>query len=156
MSHVAHMQDPWLICEWVVSQVWISHVKDMNESCHTPKSVMLKVGMSRVAHMNEWVMSHTWKSHVAHMNESGRRYKWVMSNIYMSRKLRRDLHINESCHTHEWVMSHIWMSHFAYTNESWVINCVEIHSSTSPYGMALVSRYLYLRWYILISIYIDI
>jgi len=46
----------------------MSHVTNMNESCHT----------------NEWVMSHQWMSNVTHINEPCYKYEWAISNKRMS------------------------------------------------------------------------
>ena len=59
--------------EWVMSHIWMSHVKHMNEWCHA----------------YEWVMSHKWMSHVTYMNESCHTNEWVMA------------HMNQSCHTYQ-------------------------------------------------------
>ena len=85
--------------EWVMSNMWMSHVPHMNESCPTC----------------EWVMSHVWMSHVPHMNESCPTCEWVMSHVWMSHAL----HMNESCPRYEWVMFHIWMIHIRY---EWVMS----------------------------------
>ena len=58
----------WMIYEWVMSHIRMSHVAHMIESCHT----------------YEWAMPHIWLSHVTHMNESWRTYDQVMSHIWMS------------------------------------------------------------------------
>jgi len=58
MSHVTDMNESCHRYEWVMSQIWMSHVTDMNESCHR----------------YEWDMSQIWMSHVADMNESCYRY----------------------------------------------------------------------------------
>ena len=79
-----------------MSQLWMSHVTHMNESCHT----------------YQWVMSQLWMSHVTHTNESCHTYRWVMSQLWMSHVT----HTNESCHTYRWVMSQIWMSHVTHTS----------------------------------------
>jgi len=64
--------------------MWMSHVTQMNEPCHTGEWVM-----SVKSHTNESVMSHKWMSHVTHMNESHDTcvsvvwcYRWVMSHIW--------------------------------------------------------------------------
>ena len=106
--------------EWVMSHIWMSHVKHMNGSCHTHEWVTSHIWMSHVKHMNEschtheWVMLHVWMSHVTHMNGSCHTYEWVMSHIWISHVT----HMNQSRHTYEWVMSHIWMSHVTHMNES--------------------------------------
>jgi len=91
--------------EWVMSHIWMSHVTDMNESCHT----------------YEWVMSHIWTSHVTH--------EWVMSQIWTSRVT----HMNESCHMRVgsqclkdfegacgWVMTHINESPKKMSQKIWL------------------------------------
>ena len=65
-------------CECIMSCIWISHVRRIDESCHT----------------YEWVMSHIWMSHVIHMNESCHTYEWVVSHVRMS-------------HIYAWVKSRI-------------------------------------------------
>jgi len=80
-----------------MSQVWMSHVSRMNESCLT----------SRGTKNPDWVMSHVWMSHVSHMNESCLTYEWVMT--HEESWLSHIPHMNESCLTCEWVMTHIWI-----------------------------------------------
>jgi len=73
-----------------MSQIWMSHVADINESCRRYEWVRSYV------RMYEWVMSHIWKvewllapsslshiwmSHVADMNESCRRYEWLIRAV---------------------------------------------------------------------------
>ena len=41
-----------LTCKWVMSHIWISHVANINESCHTYKWVMLHIRISHVTHEN--------------------------------------------------------------------------------------------------------
>jgi len=92
-----------------MSQLWMSHVTHMNESCHTYECVTSK----------SCVMSRTWMSHVTYIDESCHTYKWV---IWMSHVT----HMNESWRTYEYVtskscvMSHTSMSHFSHSpiNES--------------------------------------
>ena len=54
--------------EWFMSHMWMSHVRHMNESCHT----------------YEWVMSHIWMSHGHSFDASCKAYEWVMSHIWTS------------------------------------------------------------------------
>jgi len=104
--------------EWVMSNLWISHITHMNKSCHTC----------------EWIMSHMWTSHVTHMNESRHTYEWVISHICMTHVT----YMNESRHTYEWVMSHIWMSICAC---DWLIVYVRrIHYSVAKIHMAKIHR----------------
>jgi len=101
VSYVTHMND---LHFWIAhgahvqhSTMWMSHVKQMKDSCQT----------------YEWVMSHTYssidgrctqRSHVAYMNESCHTYKWALSHMWMS----HDTRTNESWHSYEWVMSHVY------------------------------------------------
>jgi len=57
--------------EWVMSNIWISHVTHANASRHTCEWVMSHTWMSHVTHKNDWC-------HVTHMNESCRTYEWLM------------------------------------------------------------------------------
>ena len=71
-----------LVCEWVTSNMCMSHVTHVNESWHA----------------YEWVMSHTWMSHVSHvtcMIESCHTCKWAMSHLWMC----HGTHVKES-HVH--------------------------------------------------------
>ena len=97
----------------VMSHMWMRHVTNTNESCHTREE-----GIARM-----------WMSHVTCMNESCHTYEWVMSHLNESCHTLRDegmshiwmshvTHMRESCDTYEWVMSHIWMSHVTHMNES--------------------------------------
>jgi len=54
-----------LCFKWSMSQVFMSHVTRMNESCHNVTY--------------EWIMSHRWMSRVKRMNESRQTYEWVAS-----------------------------------------------------------------------------
>ena len=89
--------------KWVMSQTWMSHVTDMNESCHRHEWVM--------SH-DEWVVSHTWTRHVAQVRGAvPMACKRVMSQAWLRHVAQVMSHMNEWYHTHEWVMSHTWMSH---------------------------------------------
>jgi len=76
----------------------VSHVTNINESCHT----------------YEWAKSHIWMSHITHANGTCQMYQWVMWHISKSHVTR----INESSHTYQWLMSHIWKSQVTYMSES--------------------------------------
>jgi len=119
-----------------MSHIWMSHVTQMNESCHTC----------------EWVMSHMWMDHVAHAKKSRHTllstsrtrsqefaschitmghvpYEWVMSHNHESCPVegRRKnspgvrshvTHMHASCHTYECVMAHKQIGRATRTNES--------------------------------------
>ena len=80
------------------------HVTHMNASCHAYEWVMPDIWMS---HVHIWISHIAYTSHVTHMHESCRTCEWVLSHVWMSHVTR----VNESCNTCEWVMSHIWRSH---------------------------------------------
>jgi len=85
----------YLLYEWAMSHIWMSHVSHMNESCLT----------------YEWVMSHIWTSHVSHMNESCLTYEWVMSHICIHKwdmTYSCEWDMTYSC---EWDMTHSWVRH---------------------------------------------
>jgi len=129
----------YMTFEWVMSQIWMSHVTHMNEPCRTFEWVMSHIWMSHVEHLNASVRRqhrrsplpttcdskhmtwHIWMSHVntlkwvtSHICMSDVTHEWVMSHIWIIHVT----HLNESCHTYEWVISHIWMSHITHMNES--------------------------------------
>ena len=137
--------------EWVVCQVWMSHVTYMKATRETYESTMSKferdishvfdvtsecralvyqshVWMSHVTRMQEschaykWILSHIWISQVTHMNKSCHTYEWVMSHVWMS----HGTHMNESCQTHEWVMSHVWMSHVTRIHRYQQTSCARV------------------------------
>jgi len=126
--------------------IWMSHIislldrttsAHMNESCHTWMSHVTQ--MNESCHPDEWVMSHGWRSHVTHMDiwiESRqnpfacapffKRVTWLLhmcniSNSYVSHYssifvtwlihmcdmtysyMWHDSLINESCHIYVWL-----------------------------------------------------
>ena len=86
MSHGTHMNESWHTYEWVMANIWMSHIQYyLYSQVPTP--------MSHVAHMNESAPQQM--SHVAHRNESWHLNKWVMSRIWMSHGTLT----NESCRT---------------------------------------------------------
>jgi len=87
------------LCFRVLTQIRMSHVPHMNESCpHT----------NELCHTYEWIMSHIWICHVTHMNESYHTYEQGLSHIWTNK-----------CHTYEWVWPHIRMNHIAHMNKPW-------------------------------------
>jgi len=74
--NVTHMNESCHTHEWVLSNVWMSHI-----------------WMSHVTHMNECCqtydqgMSHVWMSHVTHMHESYHTYEWVTSHMWIMTSL---------------------------------------------------------------------
>jgi len=103
-DHVPHVT-------WAMSQIWISLVTRLNESCHTHGRVMSHILMNRVE-------SHIWVSHT---------YEWVagrsrsfFSNLSLVANMDTSLHthVNAACRTCGWVKSHIWMRHGTLVNES--------------------------------------
>ena len=62
---VTHALDTYsptnLVREWIMSRMWMSHVTNVNESCHACEWVLSRMWMSHESiHTCEWVMSHTW------------------------------------------------------------------------------------------------
>jgi len=130
MSHVANMNESCRTYEWVMSHIWTSRIAHMNESCHRCACVMSKIWLSHVAHVHESCCTYDEVS-VAHMNESCHTYGWVASHIWMSDAT----HMNESCHTYEWVMSHSWMRHVTLHNRmpNRIFGCWNINESCRTY-----------------------
>ena len=83
-----------------MSHIWMRHVTHMNASCHTYEWVMSNIWMSHVAnsmshvtnvsashHTYKRVMLHMWRSHVTHMKEPCHSHeKWFQCH-----------ELNESC-----------------------------------------------------------
>jgi len=68
MWHVARVNESYHVCEWVTSQVSISHVTYVNESSHAGDA-------------KEWVTLQVWISHVAHVNEPSEPLSWVLCHF---------------------------------------------------------------------------
>jgi hypothetical protein len=84
---------------WVMSHMWMSHGKHMNETCQTC----------------EPVMSHTWMSHVTQMNGSCQTYEWVMSCMWLS-------HIT---HAVEWALEKYCDIGFHMLHSTRIKHCVK-------------------------------
>ena len=112
--------------------IWMSHVKHMNESCHT------FTHMDESCHTYGWVMAHIWMSHGTHMDESCQfktcdetrvEFKRVtrlihmccMTHLYVHHKL---LFVTWLLQFFDWpracVTCHIWMSHINESRHSHV------------------------------------
>jgi len=87
MSHVTLISESCHTCEWVMSHVWMSPVR--NDRVRWVSRVWIR-------HMSGMLISY-----VTRMNESCHTYEWVMSHVWMGLVT----HISESCHTYEWVIS---------------------------------------------------
>ena len=109
-----HLNDSCHICEWVMSNVWMSHATRVNES---PVRVVLPKKCEWVMLEYICVMVHTQMSHGTHTNDSWHTHKWAMAHTQMS----HGTHTNEPWHTHKWVMAHTQMSHGTRTEESWCV-----------------------------------
>jgi len=142
--YAARVASSFDMYEWVMSQIWMHHVTDMNESCQKYEWVMLHIWMSHVTHMNDscHVLQNVSRSGMQHesairsppllprMSESCHKCECVMSQIWMSHVTD----MNELCHRYEWVMSHKWMGHVIHSKILQGLVC-----STSP----LFDRLLY-------------
>jgi len=134
----------FVICEWVMAHIWMSHVTCMNESCHTCQFNVCRGIIIYHSSMNEWY--HIWMSHIcAYMNKTchtdefnfghGRKESWHTDEFNFCRGICHPwmshgtyewdtahiwmssvTHMNESCHTYEWVMSHRWTNHVTQMN----------------------------------------
>jgi len=140
------------------SHIWMSHVTQMNESCHTWMSHVTFYHLMPLRvhfHILSAQVDLIWVSLVKRVNES--RHNTSMSHV---------THTNESCHTYEWgmpwrmrhvtfyhtiplrvpfncllaadkfdfvyVMPHIWMSHV--TTHQWVMAHIWMSHVTSTNG----------------------
>jgi len=105
MSHVTHINESCHTYQWVVSHIWTSHITHSHGSCHT-KSRLMSHMKSRDSRDRSCGPQKREISNVARNEPS----EWVVSHICMSHVP----HMNESCHLYEWVMSHIRTSHATY------------------------------------------
>jgi len=101
MSHVSHVNESCLLCEWVIRTTHKSH-------SHTLTNYIL--------HTFSWVMSYT------HINESCLTCERVMSHMWLSnqiytRMIRLVLWMSHVSRVNI-VMSHLLMSHVPHVNES--------------------------------------
>jgi len=104
------------IYRWVMSQIWMSHVTYMNESCHPCFIVRIYRERDRLFLLHTptdlWCTLRETPIHinVTHMNASCHTCAWVISHIWMSNVT----HMNASCHACTWhayecLMSHLWI-----------------------------------------------
>ena len=79
-----------LICGWVTSHMWMSHVTHVNRSWHT---------YAWVTCAYEWVNADIWMGHVTHVNGSRDTCEWVTSHMWID----HGTHMREShAHMNEW------------------------------------------------------
>jgi len=103
MSHITHIDELHLACQWVMSRVWMKHV---TRKSNTASRLWLYCGY--VTHVNEachvywWSLSYVPMNHVTRMNESC--HTWS--------KARAELRLQLHC-----AMSHMWMRHVTYIDE---------------------------------------
>jgi len=120
MNETCHTHE----CEWVISQLWKSHVTHMNASCR--------------AYL--WERSHVWTGYVMRMYESCHSHEWVISHKRMSRVTRMShmwmshvTHMNELHHTYECIMSHVWMSRATRMSHLWMHHVTRMNASCHTY-----------------------
>jgi len=122
--------------QWVMRQIWMSHVTRTSESCLTCISCE-----SLLSHTQ---MSHGTRVHATHVNESDSyspsnvtelQMCWVLSHVWMTHVTRVNhvTHVNDSCHTCQWVMSKIWVCHVthiyaSYCTPRWVDESSHAHA----------------------------
>jgi len=97
--------------EWVMSHIWMNHVRHTNESCHTYEVVMSHIwssqcwdqtpGISYITPREAWG---SWTSHARDMDVSCHTCKWVMSH----ERMRSD-------------MMHSYVRHDSFIRETWLI-----------------------------------
>jgi len=66
MSHVSRMHESCLIYEWVMPHIWMSHVSDMHESCLTYECVTYEWVMSASRMRND---SFIYETRLIHMRD---------------------------------------------------------------------------------------
>ena len=118
MSHVTHANESHYPCRWVMSQIYMSHVTQMNDAFSKP--VDGHEGVKESRHTCEWVSLHAYKSHVTNRNETCHTNEqhllladstWkkrvaqdaVAHDSVMSRtRMGHDTRIKLTCHTYGW------------------------------------------------------
>jgi len=128
----------------------MSHVTNVDESCHTYESVSSHMRMdvlleppalrhvtctNRSREIYEKAMSHMWMSHARYMNESCHMYQLL---------IWRNTTLSVSCHVYAWVMSDICMGLITNVNQSYHIyeSCLAITHFTQK-----ASRLMYICIY---------
>jgi len=130
VSHLtAHIHESSYRYQWVILQIWMSHVALLESSYSAYSWVILQISMS---HVNEYVWQgpcqknsgsvskkfeyNRYVSHLTgHIHESSYRYQWVMSHVLVV--------FGKSWHGPWWVMSRIRMNRVAHMN-AWVMSYV--------------------------------
>ena len=134
MSHVSHVNESCVTCEWVMCHMWMSHVSHVNES-HTYES-------SNVTYLNESCHARiSWRVQAATQRAPPSCNRvWQCAAAMCCSVLQRVaaccsvlqrgvvccsnikgttiVQSNDSRHTFELVMSHMWMSHVTHVNDS--------------------------------------
>jgi len=59
MSHVSYVNESCLVCEWVMSHMWMSHVSYVNESCLVCEWVRFRV--TQLIHVCDMTYSHVYR-----------------------------------------------------------------------------------------------
>jgi len=156
MSHVTYMNVSYYSCTWMcicerggwvcLSTRWMSHVTQINESCHIYECVILQLYMSVYAWegggecvctfviLQVYMSVYMWEGRASlferSMKESWRADQWVVSHTWMCHItgvhecvcVRGGGRVGLSARwmslvTHQWVMSHIWKSHITGVHE---------------------------------------
>jgi len=109
-------------------RIWMSHVTQISESCHTYEWVMSHKSVSHVVHISRQSTSNVthWPidslaSHVYYcatcLIHIKAEHKYNDTQAFL-KPVSHVTHMNESYPTYESVTSHIWMSVVAHMNES--------------------------------------
>jgi len=116
MSHVSYVHESCQICEcvmprweWLSPYIWMSHATYLNESCHTCERV---TSCKWVSHATYTSRFWTCECVMLHMWMSHATQMCVM--FWACEWLNHVACVNESCHVCVWVTSHVWMSHATY------------------------------------------
>ena len=150
------------IYEWVMSQLWIRQVSNMNEcvvwSRIASSSFSVCLRISRVTCTNEMscVMSHLWIVIVPvwrHVNESWPAHELATPNVWLSARLSHEpplflvlftSHVwmgwIASCHIYEWVVTHARLHHVTHMNK-----CA-VSRTASSFGVCVDESYHMQEW----------
>ena len=125
MSHVTHMNESCHTSERVMSHIWTSHVQcknelrlsDRNASCHTNECFMSHTRLSHVARTNCNVTHFLFKCTTAHAYIT--HYACITYNdmIHAWHSIHTQSDTHTECYTHEWSATYVSVAKEPYKRD---------------------------------------
>jgi len=138
----------------VVSQMWMSHVTNENEACHTRggrntnASCHTYMDIKESCHIYYWVMSHMHTNHVTHGLEYGmpsisRLLK--IKGLFCKRALQKRRYSAKSGPMCKRVMSYKWLSKRRICTHAHICThtCTHTHTQTQPHTNTYIHTRIY-------------